>query len=110
MIKLKSSVTPNLYWNKINCYNRNMMENYDINKYAFSKYPAGFLLSKTNTQESQELRKYYSNLTQIANFEDFLLVSCSTREAHSYFSKSNCRNCNMMEKMIRLKFTISQKK
>ena len=39
-----------------------MMENYDINKYAFSKHPAGFLLSETNTQESQELRKYLPQL------------------------------------------------
>ena len=62
MIKFKSSVTLNLCWNKINCYNRNMRENYDINKYAFSKHPAGFLLSETNAQESQELRKYLPEL------------------------------------------------
>ena len=39
-----------------------MMENYDINKYAFIKHPTGFLLSETNTQESQELRKYLPQL------------------------------------------------
>ena len=62
MIKFKLSVTLNLYWNKINCYNCNKMENYEINKYAFSKHPAGFLLSETNAQESQELRKYLPQL------------------------------------------------
>ena len=48
-------------------------------------------------------------MTQIANFEHFLLVFCSTKQAHSYFSKSNCYNSNMMGKMLRFKFTISQK-
>ena len=67
MIKFKSSVTPNLYWNKINCYNCNMMVNYELNKYAFSKPPAGFLLSETNTQESQELPDYLSELQYHAN-------------------------------------------
>ena len=50
-----------------------------------------------------------SNITQIVNFADFLLVFRSTSETHSYFNKSNCHNCNMMEKMIKFKFTISQK-
>ena len=67
MIKFKSAVTPNLYWNKINCYNCNMMVNYELNKYAFSKPPAEFLLSETNTQESQELPDYLSELQYHAN-------------------------------------------